>query len=222
MTKFAFLFPAKIVFSEHNIQPRKVECEFDLYCFDKLNPYFDTVKEKVRVKAIDGLNTYYLLIAEFFVYANASDNDENCLEKLRRLGDSFGLHVEKTRQNILNPEKYEQEARESREKFRVEKEQRDKEQEELKHQRAINAENAYRSAVEKFTQGEYLDWNYFERACKENHINIPIKTIGWGRKYVVSVSLNSYRLSGKTSSTVLGGIIRELNYCLTNQQSTIN
>lgn len=222
MTKFAFLFPAKIVFAEHSIQPRRVDCEFDLYSFDGKDPFFDPKKEKVRIKDIDGYNTYYLLIEGYFVYANASDNDENCLGKLRGLGNSYDLYVEKARQNILNPKIYEEEARESREKFRLEREQRDKEQEELKKQRQIQAENAYLSAVEKFKQGEYLDWSYFERCCKENQVNIPIKTIGWGRKYVKSVSLNSYRLIGKSSSTVLGGIIRELNFRLTNQQSTLN
>ena len=214
MTKFAFIFPAKVVFAESNNQPRKVDSEFPLYSFDNQNVYFCTKKGKVVHKK-EQFNCYFLLINNCLFYFRTDFSDTSAISRLDDLGERYEAALKKYSDYVDNPVIYEQEQAANRERWRQEKEQRDREDEERKRQRAINAENAYRAAIDKFKAGEYLDWSYFERACKENEITIPIKTIGWGRKYVTSVSLNSYRFSGKNGSTILGRIIRELNSRLT-------
>ena len=202
MTKFAFQFPAKIILAESNLVPRKVDCKYDLYSFDNLNVYFCTKKHKV-VSQKQEYNIYFLLIAGHLVYVSCRENDQSMIDFMDSTGDRLNGYIEQYTNWILNPVKYEEDQATKREKVKQEREESDREENERKEKRMIAAEQAFQYNLEKFRNGEYVTWETFEEGCKLHGLKIPIKTIGWGRKYIKSVSLGSYSTIGKTKSTVL-------------------
>lgn len=212
--KFVFKFPAKLVFAESNHVPRKVDCDFPIYSFDNQNVFFSRCKEKVVSEKCDSTNCYFFLIDDYLTYVGTRTNDESIIDLFTQLGKE---EVDKT--TALNsfyfksPHVYEQEKAQIREEARAKAEERDKVKAEEKRVAQEKEEAAYKSALEDFKSDKFIDWDFFERACKENNVKIPIKVIGYGRKSVSEVAPESYRYRGNPSKTLIN-ISRELKECL--------
>ena len=119
---------------------------------------------------------------------------------------------------IENPEIYEKQAAETRAKIKAEREERDRDEAERKLARAKSAREAFLNTLNNFKNNTgVLIWENFEDACKEYGVKMPIKTIGYGRKNIISVSQTGLTARGKChNSPVLWAAIKELATKLAN------
>lgn len=216
MNKFAFFFPAKIVFAERNI-------ELQEFVFTKDGKYLTFYLGPI------GKNIWFSTDKGKIVMENSSDDMRQILMKT---GDCYSImqnllianiedfltrqfefiqeNTAKWQAQINNPELYEREATERREKIKAERAAMDKEHEERAAERLRKSEEVYQASLKSFLSGEQIPWDNVERACKENGITIPIKTIGFGRKNITSVGRTSMTARGKYNSPKVWAIIKEL------------
>ncbi len=212
MNKFAFFFPAKIVFAESNVELMSYEGKHPLY----LGPigrkyYFSTDKAKIVFEHIgDDKRQLFVKVRDCFCpfHVTFIDNIPALMENINATCDAKMAEWEAA---IDDPAAYEQKAAETREKIKAERAIADKEQAERKAERERNAQTAYENALKTFAEGQMVEWNTFERAIKENGITLPIKTIGFGRKNVSKIGVTGYSVCGSAhNSPVLWNAIREL------------
>jgi len=198
MNKFAFFFPAKIVFAERNI-------ELQEFVFTKDGKYLTLYLGPI------GKNIWFSTDKGKIIMENSSDDMRQILIKT---GDCYSImqnlliaNIEDflTRQfefiegalpkwqaQINNPELYEQEATERREKIKAERAIRDAEIEKRNQERAEKAQQAYENSLIEFSAGKMIPWADFERATKQFAVSIPIKTLGFGRKNVANIGYMGY------------------------------
>ncbi len=216
MNKFAFFFPAKIVFAERDIP------DFNAYVYKGLefrisskNIFFSSKKDRIVVEsslAKDSLTNeepkqIWLNVAGCLIYCSTTFNLDDWMEKNH---SHIVENIDKWAEKIKHPEIYEQEATERREKIKTERAIADKEQEERLKQRAEAAEKVYQESIMAFLNGEQIPWENIERACKENRIIIPIQTLGFGRKNITSIGRTSMTTRGKYNSPKVWAAVKEL------------
>lgn len=198
MNQFAFFYPAKIIFAEHNIELTPVEREgFTFY----LGPigrkyFFNSDKKKIVFEHIENdKRQLFAKVGEHICpfHVTFIDNIDAFIDSaLATVKQKYNLWDSQ----IKNPELYEAEATATREKIRAERAERDREEEERKAARAKAAEEAYQKSLALFIEGTRIAWADFERACKENNIKMPIKTIGYGRKNIHEVGTKGWTTYG--------------------------
>lgn len=212
MNKFAFFFPAKIVFAEANVELTPYDGKHPIY----LGPigrkyYFKTDKGKIVFEHIeDDKRQLFVKVRDCFCpfHVTFIDNIPALMENVNTACDAKMAEWEAA---IDFPEVYEQKAAESREKNQKERAIQDAEIQKQKQERFERAEQAYKESLEVFKNGEKIEWADFERACKEKGVKLPIKTLGFGRANVSKVGQNGYSVLGsKHNSPVLWAAIREL------------
>lgn len=213
MNKFAFFFPAKIIFAEHAVELTPYEGKHPIY----LGPigrryYFKTDKEKIVFEHIeDDKRQLFVKVRDCFCpfHVTFIDNIPALMESVNATCDT---KMEEWEAAINNPSLYEQQAAETRAKVRAEREQRDKDEAERKTARAVEMRKAYENTLNNFKNNiGVMIWDTFEEACKEYNVKIPIKTIGYGRKNIISVSRTGLTTRGQChNSPVLWAAIREL------------
>lgn len=204
--KFAFTYPAKIVFAERNVE--MVHHHYDGLDFYtgpiNKNVYFCSKTGKIKIKdySVGTVFQVYLKIEDCLAYCACVEPD--------RISEWFGRNIEFVKENIgkwsnsiLHPEIYEQEQATKRAEFKAHRDAQDKEEHERKQARAKAAQEAYDAQIKAFTGDGWITWETFERACKENNISMPIKTIGFGRKNVVEIRKGQVRRYGKHTSPVI-------------------
>lgn len=217
--KFIFTYPAKIIFAERNIQMTPVSydgLEFFTGPIGK-NIWFCTKTEKLKVTDYhrSGPNVFhvYLQIESCLVYCGCIESDR-IDEWFERNIEFVKENFEKFRSYVLHPEIYEQEQAEKHAKIKAERQIRDAEEAKLKADRLTASEALYTQSIEDFKSGKKISWDHFERAIKENNINLPIKTLGFGRKNVLEVGRETISKYGNHSSQVLWTAIHRLNEIL--------
>lgn len=218
--KFIFVYPAKIIFAERNVQMTPVSyggLDFFVGPINK-NIWFCTKTEKVKVTDYrqTGQNVFhvYLEIEGCLVYCA-------CIE-FERVDEWFERNIEFVKQNfekfrnyVLHPEIYEQEQAENRAKFKAERELRDAEQAKLNADRLAASEALYMQSIEDFKSGKKISWDHFERAIKENNINLPIKTLGFGRKWFIDIGTSGATTRGTChNSPVIWRAVKNLKEVL--------
>lgn len=213
MNKFAFFFPAKIVFAETNVELTPYEGKHPVY----LGPigrkyYYKTDKGKIVFEHIeDDKRQLFVKVRNCFCpfHVTFIDNIPALMESVNATCDAKMTEWEAA---IDNPSIYEQSAAETRAKVKAEREQRDKYEAERKAARAVEMRKAYENTLANFKNDlGVMIWDTFEEACKEYNVKIPIKTIGYGRKNIISVSQTGLTTRGKChNSPVLWQAIREL------------
>lgn len=213
MNKFAFFFPAKIAFAESNVDLTLYEGKHPIY----LGPigrkyYFKTDKQKIVFEHIENdKRQLFVKVKGYFCpfHVTFIDNIPALMENVNATCDAKMTEWEAA---IENPLAYEQKAAETREKIKVERAIQDASIEKQKQERAERAEQFYKESLETFKGGIYMiEWTHFERACKENNVKIPIKTLGFGHANVAKIGQKGYSVSGSNhNSPVLWAAIREL------------
>lgn len=210
--KFAFFFPAKIVFSEMEVDfsDSFIFEGFEFFLSDK-RIFFDTKKEKIVCSELD-FNEKQIFIKIKQCYGELRTcRTENVSELLKSLMDGIKKQMPKWENDIENPLEYERRASGVREKIKAEREALDREQEERKKRWAEAAQKVYEKSLQDFKNGESIDFKTFERACQENNIKIPKRTLGFGRKNIKTIGLKGYSGYTNHSSNVLWETILELN-----------
>lgn len=214
MNKFAFFFPAKIAFAESAVELSPIEFQGETFYLGPIGKkyFFSTEKHKMIFQHVeDDKRQIFFKCGEYFltVHLIFIDNIQAFLESiLERIKST----APKWQEYLNNPDSYEAEMTENRLKIRTEREQRDKDEAERKAARAKAAREAYENTLNNFKNNlGVVIWDTFEEACKEYGVKIPIKTIGYGRKNVISVSQTGLTVRGKChNSPVLWQAIREL------------
>lgn len=214
MNKFAFFFPAKIVFAESNVELTPLQFQDETFYLGPIgkNIYFSTEKGRIVVAQNgDDMRQIFVKIGEHFcnLVNTREDNVESWLDyKMQAIKELRP----KWENQVNNPALYEEEAAKLREKAKAEREERDRDEAERKAARAKAAREAYENTLNNFKNNlGVVIWDTFEEACKEYGVKIPIKTIGYGRKNVISVSQTGLTMRGKChNSPVLWAAIREL------------
>lgn len=219
MNKFAFFFPAKIIFAESNIELTPYEGKYPVY----LGPigrkyYFKTDKEKIVFEHIeDDKRQLFVKVKDCFCpfHVTFIDSIPALMENVNATCDAKMTEWEAA---IDNPSIYEQKAAETRAKIKTEREERDRDEAERKIARAKSDREAFLNTLNNFKNNTgVLIWENFEDACKEYGVKMPIKTIGYGRKNIISVSQTSLTARGKChNSPVLWAAIKELAAKLAN------
>ena len=217
MNKFAFFFPAKIVFAERNI-------ELQEFVFTKDGKYLTFYLGPI------GKNIWFSTDKGKIVMENSSDDMRQILMKT---GDCYSImqnllianiedfltrqfefieeNTPKWQAQINNPELYEREATERREKIKSERAIQDAEIEKRNQERAQKTEQLYQNSLKEFSAGQMIVWADFERATKQFAVRLPIKTLGFGRKNVAKIGHTGYSVCGSNhNSPILWQAIREL------------
>jgi hypothetical protein len=212
MNKFAFFFPAKIIFAEHAVELTPYEGKHPIY----LGPigrkyYFKTDKGKIVFEHIgDDKRQLFVKVRDCFCpfHVTFIDNIPALMENINETCDAKMAEWEAA---IDFPEVYEKKAAESREKAKAENAIRDAEIQKQKKERLERAEQLHKESLVVFKDGGMIEWASFERACKDNSVKLPIKTLGFGRANVSKIGQTGYSISGsKHNSPVLWAAIREL------------
>lgn len=213
MNKFAFFFPAKIAFAESAVELSPIEFQGETFYLGPLgkNVYFSCDKGKIVVsKNGDDMIQIFVKVGEYFCNmtntpeTNVSAWLENKLEMIKELRPKW-------KSQINNPKLYEQAATETRAKIKAENAKRDEQIAAQKLEREEAARKVYEQSLVDFQNGGHLQWDDFEQACKEHCVKMPIKTIGYGRKNITSVSKDGIRIRWSChNSPVLWAAIREL------------
>lgn len=220
MNKFAFFFPAKIVFAETNVELTPYEGKHPVY----LGPigrkyYFKTDKGKIVFEHIeDDKRQLFVKVRDCFCpfHVTFIDNIPALMENVNATCDDKMAEWEAA---IDFPEVYEEKATQTREKIKTERAIRDAEIEKQKTERAERLENLHKESISTFKNGEMIEWADFERACKDNSVKLPIKTLGFGRANVSKIGQNGYSILGsRHNSPVLWAAIRELAEKLVDKQ----
>lgn len=213
MNKFAFFFPAKIAFAESAVELSPIEFQGEVFYLGPLgkNVYFSTENGRIVVsKNGDDMIQIFVKAGEYFcnMTNTRQDNVETWLDyKIEAIKEL----LPKWESQINNPELYEQAAAETRAKAKAEREEQDKRIAAQKLEQEETARKAYEQSLVNFQNGDHLQWDDFEQACKEYCVKIPIKTIGYGRKNITSVSKDGIRIRWSChNSPVLWAAIREL------------
>lgn len=214
MNKFAFFFPAKIAFAESNVELTPLQFQDETFYLGPIgkNIYFSTEKGRIVVAQNgDDMRQIFVKIGEHFcnLVNTREDNVESWLDyKMQAIKELRP----KWENQVNNPALYEEEAAKLREKAKTEREERDKDEAERKAARAKAAREDYENTLNNFKNNlGVVIWDTFEEACKEYGVKIPIKTIGYGRKNVISVSQTNLTVRGKChNSPALWAAIREL------------
>jgi hypothetical protein len=220
MNKFAFFFPAKIAFAESTVELKPIEFSGKTFYLGPLgkNVYFSCDKGRIVVSqnSPDCLQIF-IKVGEYFC-AMTNTPESNVMTWLEHKADVITELLPKWENQVNNPEIYEQEAAKTREKIKEEREERDRDEAERKLSRAKSAREAFLNTLNNFKNNTgVLIWENFEDACKEYGVKIPIKTIGYGRKNIISVSQTGLTSRGKChNSPVLWAAIRELAIKLSN------
>lgn len=213
MNKFAFFFPAKIAFTEYKIDLEPLIFRDKTFYLGPIGKkiYFSCDKNKmVSTDNGDG-RQIYIKIGEYFCEMTNTPF-LNVLLWLENRFDAINESLPKWTAQIDNPSLYEQEAAKTREKIKVERAIQDAEIQKQKQQRFEKAEQAHKEAVSVFKDGKHMiEWADFERACKENGVKLPIKTLGFGRANILKIGQTGYSICGsKHNSPVLWAAIRDL------------
>lgn len=213
MNKLAFFFPAKIVFTESAIELTPYEGKHPVY----LGPigrkyYFKTDKGKVVFEHIeDDKRQLFVKVKGYLCpfHVTFIDNIPSLMENVNATCDAKMAEWEAA---IENPLAYEQSAAETRAKIKAERAIQDAAIEKQKQERAERAEQLYKESLETFKGGIHMiEWDHFERACKENNVKLPIKTLGFGRANVAKIGQTGYSVhSSSHNSPVLWAAIKEL------------
>ncbi len=174
--------------------------------------YFKTDKGKVVFENIeDDKRQVFLKVKDCFCPCNVS-----FIDNIPALVEEMASHIEAKlpiwEKEIESPELYEKQATETRVKIKAEREERDRDEAERKLSRAKSAREAFLNTLNNFKNNTgVLIWENFEDACKEYGVKMPIKTIGYGRKNIISVSQTGLTARGKChNSPVLWAAIKEL------------
>lgn len=214
MNKFAFFFPAKIAFAESSLELTPLQFQDEVFYLGPIGKkyYFSTEKHKMVFEHIgDDKRQIFFKCGDYFltVHLTFVDNIQAFLESiLERIKSA----AQKWQEYLNNPASYEQEMAENRAKIKAEREERDRDEAERKAARAVEMRKAYENTLANFKNNiGVMIWETFEEACKEYGVKIPIKTIGYGRKNVISVSQTGLTMRGKChNSPVLWAAISEL------------
>lgn len=214
MNKFAFFFPAKIAFAESTVELKPVEFSGQTFYLSPLgkNVYFSCDKAKIVVSQ-NGADMIQIFVKVGEYFCNMINTPEsNVTAWLENKINSINELLPKWESQVNNPLAYEQKATELREKSKQERAERDKDEAERKLARAQSMREAYENSLNNFKNNTgVLIWDSFEEACKEYSVKMPIKTIGYGRKNIISVSQTGSIMRGKChNSPVLWAAIKEL------------
>lgn len=215
MNKFAFFFPAKVVFAERNIELEQLIFRGQTFYLGPIgkNIYFSSDTGKIVVSSDNSdENTRWILvkIGEYFCQM------KNCLisnieEFLDKHFDFIQETLPKWQGYIDNPSIYEQEQTERREKIKSERAIQDAEIEKRNQERREKTEQLYQNSLKEFSAGQMIVWEHFERATKQFAVRLPIKTLGFGRKNVAKIGHTGYSVCGSNhNSPILWQAIREL------------
>lgn len=213
--KLAFTYPAKIIFAERNIEMTPVSfggLEFFTGPINK-NIWFCTKTEKIKVTDYTGREAFhvYVKIEDCLLYC-ACIEPAYLTDWLENKSESVKENFDKWRNYILNPEIWEQEQADKRAKIKEERARADAEKEKRNRERAENLENLYKQSLKSFKSGQKIQWDHFERALKENNINLPIKTLGFGRKWIIDIGVRGATTRGKChNSPVIWQAVRKLH-----------
>ena len=216
MPKFAFTYPAKIIFAERNVE--MVHHHYDGLDFYtgpiNKNIWFCSETQKVKVTNYSnhGYDIVHLCvkIEGYLVYLSCIQPGL-LKEWLAQKIEAIKNNIPTVRENILHPEIYEQKQAEERAKYKAARAIEDQQEHERKEARAKAAQNAYNEQIKAFSGDGWITWETFERACKENGISMPIKTIGFGRKNISEIRKGQVRQYGKHTSPVIFEAANKLN-----------
>lgn len=213
MNKFAFFFPAKIVFAERNIELEPLvfrDYTFYLGPIGK-NIYFSSDEHRIvagnssnEIRQIFIKTGDYYSVVQSILISNIEDF-------LTRHFDFIQSAIPNRAAQINNPELYEREATERREKIKSERAIQDAEIEKRNQERREKTEQLYQNSLKEFSAGQMITWEHFERATKQFAVRLPIKTLGFGRKNVAKIGHTGYSVCGSNhNSPILWQAIREL------------
>lgn len=207
MKKFAFIFPAKIVFAEKDIVSVVHEfMGFKFHEFVNENVYFNTKKEKV-VREVSSFSSFYIETNGILHYIHSLDNAESFRKFLEHHGkDKISMEIEDRIFYIENPEVYsefkEKEISERKARIAREREEADELCKEREKQRAAALEDQRSKTLSDYKEGETVKWEdlsfWFEK-----HDLLPPRTKGWANKFLETISKNgscTLRGTGKVSS----------------------
>lgn len=216
MNKFAFFFPAKIIFAERNIELQEFvftkDGKYQTFYLGPIgkNIWFSTDKGKIIIEGTSDDMRQILMktgdcysIMQNLLIANIEDF-------LTRQFEFIQENTAKWQAQINNPELYEQEATERREKIKAERAAADKEQEERNAERLRKSEELYQNNLKSFLGGEQIPWDNVERAMKEFNVSLPIKTLGFARANIVKICVEGAVTRGTHNSPVLWKAVRQL------------
>lgn len=220
MNKFAFFFPAKIAFAESAVELKQIEFSGKTFYLGPLgkNVYFSCDKGRIVVSQ-NGADMIQIFVKVGEYFCNMTNTPEsNITAWLENKIDAINELLPKWETQVNNPLAYEQAAAETRAKIKAEREERDRDEVERKLARAKSAREAFLNTLNNFKNNTgVLIWENFEDACKEYGVKMPIKTIGYGRKNIISVSQTGLTARGKChNSPVLWAAIKELALKLSN------
>lgn len=204
---FLFVFPAKVVFTERNINHRVIQHRLNtIAVFENRNVFFDTKNEKIKIEKSE-VNSYFIEIpaADRFIYLAQCKNDEEMLARLDRMPQQeIENYFTRIGSIINNPKEYEEEAARKIEARQKEREQQELDKLEAEKKLVQTHEKELENYKEKFFVGEYIPYKYFEELCDKSNVKIPIKTKGWARKNVENVMPHNYTTKdGRLSSALL-------------------
>lgn len=212
MNKFAFFFPAKIVFAERNIELEPLifrDYTFYLGPIGK-NIYFSSDEHRIvagnssnEIRQIFIKTGDYYSVVQSILISNIEDF-------LTRHFDFIQSAIPNRAAQINNPELYEREATERREKIKAERAAMDKEHEERAAERLRKSEEVYQASLKSFLSGEQIPWENVERAMKEFGVSLPIKTLGFARSNIVKICVEGAVTRGTHNSPVLWRAVRQL------------
>lgn len=117
--------------------------------------------------------------------------------------------------------KLQADAAERRERIRVEREAQDAEQAERQARYAQREAERFKAQKARFLAGERIEWNDFERLCREHGVEMHMRTIGSGRKRITEIGTTTLLARGKFTAPGVTIAARALQSALVATQQTV-
>lgn len=206
--KFAFIFPAKIIFAERSLTP---DHEFELYGYKMIgfskNVYYCTKTNKIKTENVDdreGCYYYFIQINGVLSYIRRGFEDH-----FKTIEEDMFKRASEERAGVLNdPAKYEENQRVIIAEKRAEREREAKDREAKRLAKEAEElaiwEEKLKSGEKTLLNGDMIPWEVFEGLCNKYGYSLPFSTIGAGRKNIGDVGLNQYTTYKKTTMNVCG------------------
>lgn len=177
--------------------------------------YYDSKIGKPRHTVANDFIIFYLLVGEHLTRIGLCREYqvEEFKERIKNM-PHFEDFYSKTLDHINNPEAYNQGCIQNKAARDAEDAKRKAQAEERERAQKAKEEEIYQKAKQDYIDGQMVDWEHFERLCKENGVEIHMRTLGSCRKRVYEVnSGRSIRFTGQSNSLLysLSAIIRDLN-----------
>lgn len=90
-----------------------------------------------------------------------------------------------------------------KERKRIEQEKQEEERRKQELEKQKEEEKRLAQSENEFIEGEKITGEDFLKLCEKYNISLPVRTKGWAKENLISISKTSYRFYGNESKTIL-------------------